>query len=122
MMRPATQCLVILGLLAVCLPAQSGNPGPDVIVGDLPSTQSYGSLGTISAFSIGTTSCNIGTQNLNWYSNVNQHPVIAQNLYRIKNDRFEMIGLSHLKHGFTALTGSVCDTCQNPGTGSQLGV
>src|SRR5262249_2976039 len=70
----------------------------------------------------GTTSCNLGNVDLSWISNINQHPVIGQNIYRLKNGRFEQIGMSWLKHGFTALTGNVCSTCNNPGTGSLLGV
>ncbi|MBX3356838.1 MAG: hypothetical protein KF745_00265 [Phycisphaeraceae bacterium] len=45
--------------------------------------------------------------------------MIGQNLYRIKDGRFEQLGQSWLKHGFTALTGSVCCTCTGGG-GSYL--
>lgn len=112
--------LAFLPLALAAVPAQS--VGPDVIVGDLSDMGNYGSSGTIAAFSIGTTSCNIGTQTLNWQSSTQNHPVIGQNLYRIKNGRCEQIGLSWLKHGFTALAQSLCATCQNPGTGTLLGV
>jgi hypothetical protein len=111
--------------------------GPDVIVGELmsssacvdpsstPALSPAGTLGNISAYGIGTSSCNIGTQNLNWISSTNDHPVIAQNMYRLKNGVLEQIGLSWLKHGFTALTCSVCSNegynCNGQG-GSVLGV
>ncbi|HYE60367.1 MAG TPA: choice-of-anchor X domain-containing protein [Phycisphaerales bacterium] len=101
--------------------------GPDVIVGDLPNTSNYTPVGGIDAFSMATTSCNLGNQNLLWNAfPANTHPAITQNMYRYKvvngTGRFEQIGQSWLKHGFTALTGNVCCTCNNPGSGSLLGV
>ena len=46
-------------------------------------------LGDITAlFRMGTNSCNIGDQPLNWVDATNQHPVIAQNMYRLKTGRF----------------------------------
>lgn len=97
--------------------------GPDVIVGDLHNVSSYGSQGGISAFSVGTTSCNQGDQTLKWISDTNEHPVIAQNMYRLKQDRFEQVGMSWLKHGFLALAEDACNLgCTPPGTGTRLGV
>lgn len=87
--------------------------GPDVIVAALPNISNWGTVGGISAYSIGTTSCNIGDAVLAWYSSTNQHPVIAQNMYRLKDGRFEMIGMSWLKHGFCALSGTLCGPCQS---------
>jgi hypothetical protein len=95
---------------------------PDVIVGDLVGTSNYGTIGGITAYSIGTTSCNLGSCWLNWISGTAEHPVIGQNLYRLRNGRFEQIGQAWLKHGFTALTGSVCATCVPPPNGTHLGV
>jgi hypothetical protein len=101
----------------------SGLIGPDVIVAELYTPNSYGSFGGVSAYAAGTTSCNAGDTNLWWYSNTNHHPVIAQNLFRLKNGRLEQLGQSWLKHGFTALTGNACGFgCQPPGTGQLLGV
>ena len=107
-----------------CGVAQAGNIGPDVIVGDLPSVRYYGELGGIRAYSVATTSCNIGDEVLEWFDNSNRHPVIGQTLYRVNAEgtRVEQLGQSWLKHGFAALTGSVCDPCQNPGSFSLLGV
>ncbi|MHC4219445.1 MAG: hypothetical protein ACYSU7_13445 [Planctomycetota bacterium] len=96
--------------------------GPDVIVGDLSSISKFGTVGTITGYAIGTESCNIGNQPLEWDQDTNQHPVIGQNLYRLKDGRFEQIGMSWLKHGFAALTLSLCCSCQNPGTSQLLGV
>ncbi len=96
--------------------------GPDVIVGDLHELARYGTSGGITAYAVGTVSCNVGDFWLNWFSNTNQHPVIAQNLYRLKGGRFEQIGQSWLKHGFFALSGSLCfNDCEST-DGTHLGV
>jgi hypothetical protein len=108
--------------------------GPDVIVGELMNTQSSNNSMTLVippssttatevSYGIGTTSCNKGDAQLLWIASTNQHPVIAQNAYRIKNGRFEQIGQSWLKHGYTALQYNACGLgCQPSGTGSRLGV
>src|SRR5204862_4251480 len=81
-------------------------PGPDVIVGDLPSMAQFGSNGTQVGLAVGTTSCNNGDQPLNWFAlPQTDHPVIPQNLYRMSggatnDERFEQIGQSWLTHAF----------------------
>ncbi|MBI5863350.1 MAG: hypothetical protein HZB38_02320 [Planctomycetes bacterium] len=93
---------------------QSERGGPnvgivDVIVGDLPSTEQFGRNGSQVGLGVGTTSCNKGTIPLNWFALPNtDHPVIPQNMYRLKNDRFEQIGQSWIKHAFTALQLNAC--------------
>jgi len=97
--------------------------GPDVIVHDIIDMDNYGSQGAITAFAVGTDACNIGDAPASWYANENRHPVIAQNMYRLKNNRFEQIGLSWLKHGFASTNSPGCGTCvQPPDGGEQLGV
>lgn len=91
-----------------------GGQGPDVIVGDIHNAGSFPSVGGVSAFAIGTTSCNIGTEKLNWIWDTPVHPVIAQNLYRITSGRLEQIGMSWLKHGFAVAAGSLCGSCATP--------
>jgi len=103
-------------------------PGPDVIVGELPSLEQFGSAGTQVGLAVGTDSCNNGDQPLNWFSLPdNDHPVIPQNLYRMSGgpsntDRFEQIGQSSMKHAFFALEDNVCGACNTNGceTGSHL--
>ena len=82
--------------------------GADVIVGELPELSNYDSLGGIEALAVGTTSCNIGDEELLWSAGTTDHPVIGQNLFRLKDGRFEHIGQSWLKHGFTALQLDAC--------------
>lgn len=104
-------------------PTPSPRAGADVTVGALTgdvsgNPRSWGSSGGIYAYSVGTTSCNIGTVPLEWIDNVpNRYPVIGQNLFRLKTEpgtnyqRFEQVGQSWLKHGFCALQQNLCSTC-----------
>jgi len=106
---------------------QCGNvAGPDVIVGDITDVANFAGQNGLDAFTIGSTSCNIGTTAVQWWGATNQHPVISETFYKYKvvdgSGRFEQIGLSWLKHGFAADTGSLCCTCQNPGNSQLLGV
>jgi hypothetical protein len=122
--------LVCAGAAAAADP--EGTIGPDVVVFELPSTAYYGTSSGTKAYSVGTTSCNRGDEPLSWISSGNQHPVIAQNLYRVtvpdptppvEHGKIEMIGISWLKHGFLSVNGSECGSCQQPPLGGdQLGV
>ena len=119
----------LTGLLAATGGSDAGgtdcdsSTGADVIVGELTGPSNYASVGGIEAFAIGTTSCNIGDEELLWIANSNQHPVIGQTLYRLKDNRMEQIGQAWLKHGFTALQQNACDCgCVSSGTGTRLGV
>lgn len=96
--------------------------GPDVLVADLQSVFRYTPVGDYHAFAVGTTACNIGNMRADWVAATNQHPVIIQNLYRLREDRFEQIGMSWVKHGFYAISESFCETCNDPTNGSSLGV
>ena len=128
-----SQLLRIALLVSLCLvpfsgvahgqgTVRCGRSGPDVIVGELNGISNYGTVGDITAFAVGTTSCNVGDEELLWFANQALHPVIAQNMYRLKDNRFEQIGMSWLKHGFFALSEDECG-CGCAGTdGTTLGV
>ncbi|MEX2244274.1 MAG: hypothetical protein WD716_10565 [Fimbriimonadaceae bacterium] len=92
----------------------------------MSSLTSLGRTGTypngLNGLSMSTTSCNVGTGNIEWRAPMQvQHPVIAMNLYRVKDGKFEQVGWSWLKHGFLSTNSNGCGTCQHPGTGSLLG-
>lgn len=113
-------------------------PGPDIAVCNLVgTTMSFSGqparVGDIVGMATGTISFNVGTADAIWFADPdNRHPFIAQGLFRLKNDRFEQIGQSWLKHAFFALgetcndgTGCPCATCgYQPGhsMGDWLGV
>ena len=118
-----TPLLAAVVLLALFPGAALAQPiGPDVIVGDLTGPSTWGGNGLTYALSIGTTSCNVGTQPLTWQAGTPVHPVIGQNMYRLKNGRFEMVGMSWLKHGFTALQQTLCGSCNAYPNGNALGI
>jgi len=102
-------------------------PGPDVIVGNLPSLQQFGDAGTQVGLAVGTESCNNGQVDVDWFAlPSNDHPVIPQNLYRMSGgvdntQRFEQIGQSWLKHAFTAASEDNCAFGCNDVFGNHLG-
>src|SRR6266581_3582291 len=108
-------------------PAVGTQPGPDVIVGNLPEMAQYGHAGTQVGLAVGTDSCNRGTENADWFSLPNNdHPVVPQNMYRMSsaannNDRFEQIGQSWLKHTFAAASSNTCGFGCNGVGGDHLG-
>ncbi len=119
--------LLVLGaalaaIVAADLRARAPQAGaPDLIVADIPDAYEWGTSGGMSAYTFATTSCNLGTVPLSWVSNTNQHPVIGGNLFRLKDGVLEQLGTSWVKHGFTALNGTLCGNCQ-PTPGDSLGV
>jgi hypothetical protein len=129
--RRVPAVLLLLAFLPAAARAQ-GDPNacdeagesPNVIVGDLHQVERWGNVGGITAFSIGTYSCNVGTCWLEWYRGDNRHPVIGGNMLRLKDGRFEQLGQSWLKHGFFALAEELCSTdCIDPRDGGDhLGV
>ena len=133
---------LVLGLgttvtsLALCAPAVhaqtncNASVGPDIIVGDLQDIANYTGQNLsgvdYEAVAFGTYSCNIGSVWANWISNTNEHPVIDNNLYKYKlangYSTFQHIGMSWLKHGFFALSNTLCCTGCSATDGTHLGV
>ncbi|MEE9294282.1 MAG: hypothetical protein V3W34_04860 [Phycisphaerae bacterium] len=86
-----------------------GIEGPDMTFCQLYGLSQWGRSGDIVGLSEATTSWNIGTQDLIWLNIPDEeHPFIVMNLYRLKDDQFEQIGQSHIKHGFFALGSHQC--------------
>lgn len=117
-----------MAVLAVALGGMRGgdidcpNSGPDVIVSDIFDSMTWGTLNGEIAFTVGTNACNIGDEVLVWIGSTNEHPVISQSLYRIRNNRIEQIGTSWIKHGFGALQNPGCGCTCIPADYSHLGV
>jgi hypothetical protein len=133
--------IALVAVLATAGSSAQAVVGPDVTVFSFTDIASYGSANGFAAYSVGTRSCNRGTAPVSWCSFFDSsrcvagsaetdHPVIAQNLYRLKDGRFSQIGMSWLKHGFASLNaatagcaGAAGQSCQPPpGDDSQLGV
>jgi hypothetical protein len=123
--------VVLAGTLG-CAAGASGQivcdqPGVDAAIGAMPAPSNYASAGGIEAFAIGASICNVGTEPLAIIASPsNQHPVFAQQLYRLKTvdgaARFEQIGMSWTLHLFAVLQQTLC--CQNcvPSDSQHLGV
>jgi Dockerin type I domain len=127
-LRPLAVCL-LAAMSSTAWAQLCRSTGADVIVGELTGPANYvpaAPTPTRDAFSVGTFSCNIGDFWLNWIASTNQHPVIGQNLFKMKTDagvtRFEHIGQGWLKHGFFALSQELCCTNCEATDGTHLGV
>jgi len=118
--RPFALIAALIGLTATAT-AQT----PDVIVFDIGFNGTdqndivyWGTNipGTLAAYNFATQSCNSGTAPLDWFDSGGdtRHPVIGQNMFRIKDGRIQHIGQSWLKHGFCAVNEQegACGSCQ----------
>jgi hypothetical protein len=93
--------------------------GPDVVAWTIGGQNNadidyYGSSNGIGGYAIATQSCNWGDEVLDWYGGTNQSPIIMSNMFRLKDGRFEQIGLqAFMKHSFCALSEPGCGDCQS---------
>src|SRR3954452_4303903 len=94
----AVCCTAAMAAILITAGDSSGaGIGPDVTVFQFTDIGNYGSSGGFAGYAIGTRSCNRGDAPLNWCdqgsgcaagATTKDHPVIAQNLYRLKSGRF----------------------------------
>lgn len=118
--RRAAMAAFLVAVVSTGLVAQ-----PDVIVGDITGPCNYNAQSGYDAFSMGTTSCNLGNAPLIWLQNTNEHPVMGGALYRYdpaNHGRLTMVGMSWVKHGFGALQQNICGGCQPYPNTSALGI
>ena len=128
--RPALLALAFAALVTPGLaPAQDGNlcdvagESPDIIVGDITNPRRWGETGGITAYSFRTEACNLGTCQADWINNSDRHPLIAQNVFRLKDGRFEQIGQGWVKHAFATVQETHCSLDCTPSSDNQhLGV
>ena len=113
---------------SLVMPAVGTQPGPDVIVGNLSGLAQFdNAVGTQVGLALATDSCNNGQVDLDWFRLPdNDHPVIAQNLYRMSGgtdntERFEQVGQSSVKHAFFANSQNICGFGCNGVNGTHLG-
>ena len=100
--------------------ARYGTTGADVAVCDLPAITRWGSQNGITAYSLGTTSVNLGDVDLLWISSTNEHPRIPQNAFRFAEGRLTQIAQSWCKDGFCALQQEACGACTPAGVGCRV--
>ena len=89
--------------------------GPDAVVMDVPDEEYWATMVGISAFSFGADILNKGNAPLPWQVG------IAQNAFRLKDNRFEQIGMSWVKVVGIATTDSTYCACVPPGSSTTLG-
>ncbi len=97
--------------------ARRGVSGADVAVCDLPAMFRWGQVDGVTAYSLGTTSVNLGDVDLLWVASTNEHPRIPQNAFRFAEGRLVQIGQSWCKDGFCALQEFQCGSCDPAGGG-----
>ena len=106
--------------------ASGQSSGPDLIGGSLwGASINWGTSGDITGYSFGASACNAGSVEVSWLATNNHHPVQGTQLYRLKNGRFEQIGLAWAMHEYFALAFDECDLgciTPDPYTGLTLGI
>jgi hypothetical protein len=107
--------LIALSLAAPAL------AGPDLILAGIPQVVRWGERGGVHAYSFGVVACNIGDADLDWFANTNRHPVLASQMYRLADGRFEQIGLGWARHEFFPLQMGYCGVCTLPSSPPRLG-
>lgn len=85
----------------------SGEFGADMIITGIGENggaglTKNGTVGDITAYSYTNYFCNIGDEWAIYLANTNQHPLLHQNLYRIKDGQFQQVGQSWLLHTWCA--------------------
>ena len=113
--------IAAIAWLSFCAPRALAQ-GPDLVIDNISSIQSFGTVSNVHAYSIASVNCNIGTDEVLWESSTDSHPVFVQNLYRVFDGRVEQIGMSWARHAFCALQMSACGVCTPSANCAALGV
>jgi hypothetical protein len=98
---------------------------PDLVVTDLRALAQRIRVGGEIACTLESKACNLGGEALDWFPNPHtNHPFFVFNVYRLRQDRFEQIGQSWVKHAFSVTQEDGCGVvCLPTATvDNQLGV
>jgi hypothetical protein len=76
----------------------------------------------VTAYSFGMVTCNVGDVEVQWQASTPFHPVLVQNLYRLRDGRFEQVGQSWAFHVILALSLADCFPDCGPTDGTTLGI
>jgi hypothetical protein len=112
----------VSGLGLVLAMSASVSAGPDLICSEITSAASFGFADGRVAYSFGTTLCNIGDAELPWDANTNEHPLISQTLYKLKDHQLTQIGIGFVRHTTIPLAGNACGLDCTPAGFDALGV
>ncbi len=96
--------------------------GPDLICSEISGATSYGFVDGKVAYSFGTTLCNVGDMPVSYTPSTNQHPLIVQSIYKLKDHRIEQIGIGFVRHTNIPLAGNACGLGCTPAGFDALGV
>ncbi|MFG0246504.1 MAG: GC-type dockerin domain-anchored protein [Phycisphaerales bacterium JB052] len=111
----------IIATLTMTLLAGTSLAGPDILVSQITGAQSYGAINDYQSFSFGDITCNIGDAPFTYVDSTNQHPVFTSSIYRLRDGRFEQVGLGFVGHTFFPLQSNACDLGCNPASPGMLG-
>ncbi len=123
--------LLTAAMLSSALAAQSNTvPGLDGRLTVINNLTYYGRRGPAHpngeiGMAMLNTMCNPGSVNIPWFAAMQpEHPMFGFMIARVHNDKIEQINeWSFCKHAFTSINvNGQCGPCQNPGTGSLMGL
>jgi hypothetical protein len=123
--------LLTAAMLSSALAAQSNTvPGLDGRLTVINNLTYYGRRGPAHpngeiGMAMLNTMCNPGSVNIPWFAAMQpEHPMFGFIIARVHNDKIEQINeWSFCKHAFTSINvNGQCGPCQNPGTGSLMGL
>ncbi|MCA9280792.1 MAG: hypothetical protein H6812_04230 [Phycisphaeraceae bacterium] len=107
-MNRAAQRAGLTGLILIGSGSAVG--APDAAVCQLFNLSQFSADGSVRGLAGASTLWNIGDADLRSSPNPSpMHPFESQSLYRLKNDRFEQIGVGWVRHGYFALGSLQCD-------------
>jgi len=108
-------------ILTLAVAASATIAGPDIICSEINGATSFGSVDGKVAYSFGTTVCNIGDASVPYIPTTNQHPLISQSIYKLKDHRIEQIGIGFVRHTNVPLSGNACGLGCSAGGFEELG-
>ncbi len=111
-----TASLIVIGLCA-----GAALTSPDLICSSIDSATSFGVVDGKSAYSFGTTLCNVSDVEISWDATSNKHPVISQTLYRLDNGQIQQIGIGFVRHTTIPLASNACNLGCTPAGFNALG-
>lgn len=116
--RPVVLLTAAVTTLA-CLAAAAKADGGDVVLQSIGSTTASSPVNGVRGYALGSSTCNIGNQNIAWTNN--STPGLGMNAFRLHDGRLEQIGMSWCKLACCAAAGGGCGLSCNGQGGNVLG-